>query len=98
MLPRAAAKGTAALESELQVILKGPDGLYRHARYVSSDSGGRTYQIAIPVKTAVGVKIASTIANVFGQAGNQIQEKDEVGFQPATSADLNPVTFTLHRK
>ena len=98
VLPQVLSRAPAPLEPELQLMLRGPDGLYRHARYVSTDSGGRTYQIAIPVKTAVGVKIASTIANVFGQAGNQIQEKDEVGFQPATPADLNPVTFTLHRK
>jgi hypothetical protein len=98
VLPQPAAKGPPPLEPELQLILKGPDGLYRHARYVSGDSGGRTYQIAIPVKTAVGMKIASTIANVFDQNGNQLQEKDEVPFQPATAADLNPVTFTLHRK
>jgi hypothetical protein len=61
-------------------------------------AAGGPYQIAIPVKTAVGMKIASTIANVFDQNGNQLQEKDEVAFQPATAADLNPVTFTLHRK
>ncbi len=72
--------------------------MYRHPRYVSSDNGGRTYQIAIPVKTAVAVKIASSLANVSDPAGNQIHEKDEVGFQPATPTDLNPVIFTLHRK
>jgi hypothetical protein len=98
VLPQVSAKGPAPLEPELQLILKGPDGLYRHARYVSGDSGGRTYQIAIPVNTAVGMKIVSTIANVFDQNGNQLQETDEVAFQPATAADLNPVTFTLHRK
>ena len=98
VLPQPPAKGPAPLEPELQLILKGPDGLYRHARYVSSDSGGRTYQIAIPVKTAVGMKIASSIANVFGQTGNQLHEADEVAFQPVTAADLNSVTFTLHRK
>lgn len=98
VLPQAAANGPTPLEPELQLILKGPDGLYRHARYVSSDSVGRTYQTTIPVRTAVGVKIASTVANAFDQGGNQIQERDEVAFQPATAADLTPVTFTLHRK
>jgi len=98
VLPQVSANGPAPLEPEFQLLLKGPDGLYRHARYLSNDSGGRTYQIAIPVKTAVGVKIASTTANVFDQGGRQIRETDEVGFQPATPSDLNPVTFTLHRK
>lgn len=98
VLPQASAKGPATLEPELQLILKGPDGLYRHARHVSNDSGGRTYQMAIPIKTAVSMKIASTMANVFDQGGKQIQEKDEVNYQPATPADLAPVTFTLHRK
>jgi hypothetical protein len=54
--------------------------------------------MAIPIKTAVSMKIASTMANVFDQGGKQIQEKDEVGYQPTTPADLTPVTFTLHRK
>ena len=98
VLPPAAAKGPAPLEPELQVILKGPDGLYRHARHVFSDSSGRTYQIAIPVKTAVSMRVASAVANVFDQHGNQVQAKDEAGFQLATPADVNPMTFTLHRK
>jgi hypothetical protein len=98
VLPQASTKGPALLEPELQLILKGPDGLYRHARHVSSDSGGRTYQMAIPIKTAVSMKIASTMANVFDQSGKQVQEKDEVNYQPATPADLTPVTLTLHRK
>jgi hypothetical protein len=99
VLPQAVpTKGPAAMEPELQLILKGPDGLYRHARHVSHDNGGRNYQIAIPLKTAIGMKIASTVANTFDQSGKQVQEKDEVGYQPATPVDLNPVSFTLHRK
>jgi hypothetical protein len=98
LLPQVSANGPAPLEPEFQFILKGPDGLYRHARYVSTDSGGRIYQIAIPVKAAVSANFASTVANVFDQGGHQIQEKDEIGFQPATPADLNPMTFTLHRR
>ena len=54
--------------------------------------------MAIPMKTAVSMKIASTIANVFDQGGKQIQDKDEINYQPATPVDLTPVTFTLHRK
>jgi hypothetical protein len=98
LLPQSASKGPAHLEPELQLILRGPDGLYRHARFVSNDQGGRTYHVEVPLKTAVGVKIASTVANVFDERGTQVHEKDEVGFQPATPAELNPITFTLHRK
>jgi hypothetical protein len=97
-LPQAVAgKGPALLEPELQVVLKGPDGLYRHALFLSSDSGGRNYQMAIPLKTALGLKITSSVANVFDQAGTQVTNKDEHGIQPATPADLGPVTYTLHR-
>ena len=97
-LPQVAAKGPAALEPDLQVILKGPDNLYRHARLVSSDSGGRNYQMAIPLKTAVSLRIAGHSVSVLDQNGKQVEDKDEVAFQPATAADLQPVTFTLHRK
>jgi hypothetical protein len=98
VLPPAAAKGPAPLEPELQLMLRGPDGLYRHARFLSSDTAGRNYQLPVPLKTALALKLTSTVANVFDQANNQIKEKDEVGFQPATPADLAPSTFTLHRK
>jgi hypothetical protein len=97
VLPQASAKGPALLEPELQLVLKGPDGLYRHARFLSSDSGGRNYQLAIPLKTALGLKIASSVANVFDQTGSQVKNGDEHGIQSATPADLGPVTYTLHK-
>ena len=98
VLPQAASgKGPALLEPELQVMLKGPDGLYRHARFLSSDGGGRNYQMAIPLKTAVGLKIASSVANVFDQVGSQVMSADEPGIQSATPADLGTVTYTLHK-
>jgi hypothetical protein len=98
VLPQAAAKGPAPLEPALQLILKGPDKFYRHAAFVSSDSTGRNYQMAVPLKTALSMKVTSTVANVYDQNGNQLQETDETPFQPATAADLAPVTFTLHQK
>jgi hypothetical protein len=98
VLPQAAAgKGPALLEPELQVMLKGPDGLYRHARFLSSDSSGRNYRMAIPLKTPVGLEVASSVANVFDQAGNQVKNGDEHGIQPATPADLGTITYTLHK-
>jgi hypothetical protein len=98
VLPQAAAgKGPALLEPELQVVLKGPDGLYRHARFLSSDSGGRNHRAAIPLKTALNLKIASSVANVFDQGGNQVMNTDEHGIQPATPADLGTVNYTLHK-
>jgi hypothetical protein len=98
VLPQSPAAGPAHLEPELQLILKGPDGLYRHARYLSTDAAGRTYQIVIPLKIAVAVKIATTVANAFDQGGHPVQANDEVAVQPATAAELNPLTFTLHHK
>jgi hypothetical protein len=50
------------------------------------------------LKAAVALKLTSTTANVFAQGGSQLHEKYAISFQPATRADLNPVTFTLHRK
>jgi hypothetical protein len=98
VLPQAlAGKGPALLEPELQVVLKGPDGLYRHARFLSSDSGGRNYQLAIPLKTSLGLKIGSSVANVFDQAGSQVKSGDEHGIQSATPADLGLLTYTLHK-
>ena len=92
-----AGKGPALLEPQLQVTLKGPDALYRHPRFLSSDSGGRNYQMAIPLKTALALKISSSVANVFDQAGNQVMSGDEHGIQSATPADLGPMAYTLHK-
>ncbi|SPF53601.1 hypothetical protein SBA4_5730003 [Candidatus Sulfopaludibacter sp. SbA4] len=38
------------------------------------------------------------MADAFDQGGNQVKDTDQIGFQPATVADLNPLKFTLHRK
>jgi hypothetical protein len=98
VLPQAVAgKGPALLEPELQVMLKGPDGLYRHARFLSSDSGGRNYRMAIPLKTALGLKVASSVGSVSDQAGSQVMSADEHAVQSVTPADLGLVTYTLHK-
>lgn len=98
VLPATAAKAPAPLEPELQFILKGPDGLYHHARYLTTDGSGRHYQIAVPLKTDISLRVASTAADVFDQTGNQKKDKDEIGVQPATAADLSDLHFTLHKK
>jgi len=49
------------------------------------------------LKTAFGLKVASSVGNVFDQAGNQVKNGDEHGIQPATPADLGTVTYTLHK-
>jgi hypothetical protein len=98
VLPQAVAgKGPALLEPELQVMLKGPDGLYRHARFLSSDSGGRNYRTAIPLKTSLGLKVASSVGSVFDQAGSQVMSADQHAVQSVTPADLGLVTYTLHK-
>jgi len=97
-LPAAAAKAPAPLEPELQIILKGPDGRYRHARYVSSDATGRTYQIAIPLNTALGLKVLSSVANVFDQNGSPVQEANPVPVQPTSPTALGTLSFSLQHK
>jgi hypothetical protein len=97
-LPPTAANAPPPLEPELQCILKGPDGLYRHARYVSTDNSGRHYQIAIPLKAALSIKVTSSAADVFDQNGNQKKDKDDTPLQLATPADLSDVQFTVHKK
>jgi hypothetical protein len=99
VLPQAVpSKGPAPLEPELQLVLRGPDKLYRHARFVSMDPAGRSYRVAVPLKTALNLQITSTVANVSDQNGNQIHPTDQAGFQPNAPADLGMVTYTLHRK
>jgi hypothetical protein len=90
--------GPAQYEPQLQLILKGPDKLYRHARFVSTDVTGRNYQIAVPLKTAISLNVASTVANVFDQNGNQLPQSNATGFQPAAPTELSPMGFTLHKK
>jgi len=97
VLPPPSAKGPALLEPQLQLVLKGPDSLYRHARFLSSDSGGRNYQLAIPLKTALSLKIASSVANVFDQNGSQVMSGDAYGMQSTTPGDLSLLTYTLHQ-
>ena len=98
VLPATAAKAPAPLDPALQIILKGPDGRYRHARYVSSDATGRTYQIAIPLNTALGLQVLSSVANVFDQNGDPVQEASPVAVQPASPSALGTLSFTLQHK
>lgn len=86
------------MEQELQLKFKGPDGLYRHARFESADNSGRHYRVAIPLRTALSLKVTSTVGDIRDQSGKQLQDKDEIGVQSVTSSDLGPMTFTLHRK
>ncbi len=53
VLPQVPARGPALLEPQLQLVLQGPNKLLRHARFVSADGAGRSYQVAIPLKTAL---------------------------------------------
>ena len=98
LLSQLPAEAKAPPEPEIELFLKGPDGLFRDARCSTNEDGSRTYQTTIPLNTAVALKIASPLAGVFEHHGHQIQEKDEVALQTATPSDLTPVTFTLRRK
>ena len=98
VLPSATAKAPAPLDPALQIILKGPDGRYRHARYVSSDATGRTYQIAIPLNAALGLKVLSSVANVLDQNGQAVNESNPVPVQPISPTALGTLSFSLQHK
>jgi hypothetical protein len=99
VLPQAMpAKGPALLEPELQLVMQGSDGVNRHARFVSANGAGRTYQLAVPLKTALTMQVTSSVADVFDSGGNQVKDKDQLPFQSAVPADLGPVTYTVHKK
>ena len=99
VLPAAAlGKGPAPLDPQLQLTLKGPDGLHRHARFQSADSNGRNYQIAVPLNTALNLTATRSVATVHDPNGKQLAATDQVGVQAATPAALAPVNITLHRK
>ena len=98
VLPAVSAKGPAPLDPALQFVLKSPDGLFHHANYVSSNPAGRTYQLTIPLKTAVALKVSAALANTFDQNGVQLQDQDHVPVQSNAPTDLGPLTFTLHKK
>ena len=99
VLPAAAAKAPALLEPQLQLVLRGPDKLFRHARFVSADGAGRNYKVAVPLKTALGLQVTSTVADVSDQNGKPVKAADQSPVQPTTPADLAvPVTFSVHKK
>jgi hypothetical protein len=98
VLPTAAAKGPALLEPELQLALQGPDKLVRHARFVSADGAGRTYKVAVPLKTPLGLQVSSSVADVFDQGGKSVKAADQAPLQPNAPAELGPLTFTVHKK
>ena len=98
LLSQLPAEATAPRGVELELFLKGPDGLFRDARSSTNLDGGRTYQTTIPLNTAAALKIASPLAGVFDHRGHQVQERDEVALRSATPSDLTPVIFTLRRK
>ena len=99
VLPAAAAKGPALLEPQLQLVLQGPDKLFRHARFVSADAAGRTYRAAVPLKTALNVQVASSVADVFDQNGKAVKATDQAPMQPNAPTDVaSPLTFTIHKK
>jgi hypothetical protein len=98
VLPSTAAKAPAPLDPALQFILKGPDGLSRHARHVTSDNAGRHYQIAVPLKTPLSLRVTSTAGDVFDQTGKEKKDDDDMPLQAASPAGLDDLHFALHRK
>jgi hypothetical protein len=52
----------------------------------------------VPLKTALSLNVASTVANAFDQNGNQLPPNNATGFQPAAPTELGPMAFTLRKK
>ncbi len=87
------ANGPPTLEPQLQIVVKGPDLRAHHAQFVSKDSGGRNYQMVVPLNTALGLTITSSVASALDSGGNLVQA--QIALQATAAAPLNPVTFTL---
>jgi hypothetical protein len=95
VLPKVtSAAGPAMLEPQLSLILRGPDRRIHHAHFVSQTSTGRNYQAVVPANTALGITVASSVAGVFDQNGNQVTS--ELPTQAAAGSSPSPITFTLH--
>ncbi len=105
VLPAISSKAPAPFEPQFQLMVKGADGLYRHAHVASTTSAGRNYQIAIPLNAAIALRVSSTVANIVDQAGNAVQEGSENPL-PAITASAGvsqpgspqQPAFTLHHK
>lgn len=89
------AAGPAALESQLALIIRGPDRRIHHAHFAFQTAAGRTYQAVVPVGTALSVAVASPVANVLDQNGNKVA--GEIPAQAAAGLTPTPISFTLQR-
>jgi hypothetical protein len=97
VLPQALpANGPSTLEPQLQIVVKGPDLRAHHAQFVSKDSGGRSYQMVVPLNTALGLTITSSVASALDSSGSLVQA--QIGLQATAAAALSPMTFTLQGK
>lgn len=97
VLPQVAAVGVTPLEPAMQVIVKGADHLNHRARFVSADSGGRNYQMVVPVGAALQLSLASSVGSLFDQTGAVLKATDAVPVQAATGIPLSSMTFTIHK-
>jgi len=91
----AAANGPAMLERQLVLILRGADRRIHHPRFISQSAAGRTYQAIVPANTPVNITVASAIANVVDQNGNNVSK--ELPAQAPVAPIPSIVAFTLHR-
>lgn len=98
VLPNAAATRLASLDPALQLMVKGSDGLFRHARFASADAAGRNYEIAVPLSAALRLRVASSGGELFDQSGKQIKEKEEAAIPAIVQANPAPIVLIIHPK
>ena len=97
VLPSASTHPPAPLAPELSLALRGPDGLYRHARFASADAGGRTYRIAVPLATPIELLAGSSHGVFYDAAGARLDPGTPIRIHLATPHDPAPA-LTLRRR
>ncbi len=92
--PVTAVKGPPLLEPQLQLTIRGSDRIVHHLHFASQNSAGRSYQTVVPVSTALGLTVQSSVANAFDQTGALVS--GAIPTQAVAGAGLPLLTFTLH--
>jgi len=94
LLPQATVSQLAqALDTRLELIVRQPSRLPYRVPFVSQDSTGRNYSLAVPIGTALLLMARSATAKLTDQSGQSVQ--GDIGFQAPKGSALNPFTFTM---
>ena len=97
VLPQVATAGPAPLDRAVQIIVRGADLKNHRPRFISSDGGGRNYQMVVPIGPALQLSLTSTAGSFYDQTGAALKPTDPIPIQAAVGNVLSTMTFTLHR-